>query len=169
MTTQADTRDFLFVLASHRAGGRTEELARKFAADLPPAAAQRWLRLADLTLPDFVDHRGDGSGTVPPGENESRLLKATLGASDLVIVSPLYWYSVSASAKRYLDYWGRWLELEGVGFRERMKGKRLWAVCTLSTGKDLDDTRPMIDMLSKSAAYLGMEWSGALVGDHHLR
>ncbi|MEV5885032.1 NAD(P)H-dependent oxidoreductase [Streptomyces sp. NPDC052020] len=168
MTTRADTRSFLFVLASHRAGGRTEELARKWAADLPSATAQRWLRLADLALPDFCDHRGDGTGTAP-GENESLLLEATLEVSDLVIVSPLYWYSVTASAKLYLDYWGRWMELDGVGFRERMRGKRLWAVCTLSEGKDIDDTRPMLDMLSKSAAYLGMEWSGALVGDHHLR
>lgn len=168
MTTQADTRSFLFVLASHRTGGRTEELARKFAADLPSAAAQRWLRLADLALPNFVDHRGNGTATAP-GENESLLLEATLEASDLVIVSPLYWYSVSASAKLYLDYWGRWLELDGIGFRERMRGKRLWAMCTLSEGKDLDDTRPMVDMLGKSAAYLGMEWGGARVGDHHLR
>lgn len=167
MTTQADARGFLFVLASHRIGGRTEELARKFAADLPSAVAQRWLRLADLALPDLVDHRGQGPGTAPDGD-ESLLLRATLEASDLVIVSPLYWYSVSASAKLYLDHWGRWLELDGVGFRERMRGKRLWAMCTLSEGRDLEDARPMLDMLSKSAAYLGMEWSGALVGDRHL-
>ncbi|MFF8593286.1 flavodoxin family protein [Streptomyces sp. NPDC015220] len=169
MTTQAGTRGFLFVLASHRPGSRTERLARKFAEDLPPAAAQRWLRLADHALPDFVDGRGreEGTGTVT-SENESLLLGATLEASDLVIVSPLYWYSVSASAKLYLDYWGRWLDLDGVDFRARMSGKRLWSVCTLTEGRDPDDTRPMIDMLSKSAAYLGMDWCGALVGDQHI-
>ncbi|WP_338782972.1 hypothetical protein [Streptomyces sp. DG1A-41] len=41
MTAQTDARSFLFVVASHRTGGRTEELARKFAADLPSDAAQR--------------------------------------------------------------------------------------------------------------------------------
>ncbi|MGW5231260.1 flavodoxin family protein [Streptomyces nodosus] len=165
--TQPDAPSFLFVLASNRTGGRTEELARKFAADLPSAAAQRWIRLADVALPDFVDVRGHAPGRTPHG-NESLLLDATLEASDLIIASPLYWYSVSASAKLYLDYWGRWLEMDGIDFRERMRGKRLWAMCTLSAGRDLDDTRPMVDMLSKSAAYLGMEWCGARVGDHHL-
>lgn len=166
--TQPDEAGFLFVLAGgNRSGGRTEELARKFAADLPSAAVQRWIRLADVALPDFVDVRGRAPGEAPRG-SESLLLDATLEASDLVIVSPLYWYSVSASAKLYLDYWGRWLEMDGIGFRERMKGKRLWVMCTISEGRDLDDTRPMVDMLSKSAAYLGMEWCGARVGDHHL-
>lgn len=65
-----------------------------------------------------------------PGENESLLLDATLEASDLGIVSPLYWYSVSASAKLHLHHWGRWLEMDGIHFKQRMRGKRLWAICT---------------------------------------
>ena len=37
------------------------------------------------------------------------LLDATLAATDLVFVAPVYWYSLPAAAKLYLDYWSAWL------------------------------------------------------------
>ncbi len=58
---------------------------------------------------------------VPEG-NERLLWEATLWATDVVIASPLYWYSVSATTKRYLDHWSGWLRVEGAPLKERMRG-----------------------------------------------
>ncbi|MFL6055811.1 MAG: flavodoxin family protein [Actinoallomurus sp.] len=91
---------------TYRSGGNTEELARQAAAQLPSGVAQQWLRLRDLPLPDFQDLRHVPGAVYPePTGNERILLDATLDATDLVIASPLYWYSVSAATKLYLDYW----------------------------------------------------------------
>ncbi|WP_026163608.1 flavodoxin family protein [Kribbella catacumbae] len=155
---------FLFLLGSSRANGNTEALARSAAAGLAPDVEQTWLRLAELPLAPFRDLRHEGSGVYPePVGNERELLDATLAATDLVIASPLYWYSVSTSVKLYLDYWSAWMRVPGVDFRERMRGKTMWAV-TAHTADDVVDVDPLLGTLRLSAGYLGMSWGGELLG-----
>ncbi|MDF9814974.1 multimeric flavodoxin WrbA [Streptomyces sp. SPB162] len=157
-------RSFLFLLGSARADGNTELLARHAAEQLPTGAEQRWLRLAELPLPDFEDlrHEGDGSYPAPTGHAEV-LLDATLGATDLVIASPLYWYSVSTATKRYLDHWSGWMRAPGVDFKPRMAGRKLWGVTALA-GRDVADADALVGTLRKTANYLQMEWGGVLTG-----
>jgi multimeric flavodoxin WrbA len=157
-------RKFLFLVGSARSGGNTEDLARQAASQLPSAVAQRWLHLRELPLPDFQDLR-HVPGTVysEPAGNERILLEATLDATDLVIASPLYWYSVSASTKLYLDYWSGWFRVPGADFRARMRGKTMWAISAIS---DEDPARadPLLGTLKICADYMGMRWGGELLG-----
>ncbi|MFF1297234.1 MULTISPECIES: flavodoxin family protein [unclassified Streptomyces] len=155
-------RRVLFVLGSARARGTSEALALHAAAALPPEVHQDWKRLTDFPLQDFRYPGAAETGTGPTG-NERVLLDATLEASDVVIVSPLYWYSVSAQTKLYLDYWGRWLGLPHVGFRGRMRGKTMWAVTTTG-GEDTAKARPLLESLRLTADYLHMPWGGDVVG-----
>ncbi|MCC9306682.1 NAD(P)H-dependent oxidoreductase [Kitasatospora sp. RB6PN24] len=157
-------RSFLFLLASSRRDGNTELLARRAAEQLPAGTEQRWLRLSELPLAPFVDRRHDGEGTYPQPEGHERtLLEATLAATDLVIASPLYWYSVSADAKLYLDYWAGWMRVPGYDFRARMAGKGLWAVSAGST-EDPAASDALVTTLRLSGEYLEMRWGGALLG-----
>ncbi|MCA6096077.1 NAD(P)H-dependent oxidoreductase [Streptomyces sp. SCA3-4] len=164
-TEHADpARSFLFLLGSARVDGNTEALAREAAAQLPSHTVQQWLRLSELPLPAFEDrrHTESGSRTEPTG-NERLLLDATLEATDLVVVSPLYWYSVTAATKLYMDHWGAWLHTPEVRFKQRMQGKTLWAITTTSH----DDSAladPLVGMLRSTADYLGMRWGGSLIG-----
>ncbi|MCX2183325.1 NAD(P)H-dependent oxidoreductase [Streptomyces sp. SKN60] len=159
MTTD---RSFLFVLGSSRADGNSEILARAAAAHLPAGVPQRWVDLNEHVLPDFQDGRHE-SGDRQVSASEELLLRATAEASDVVIVSPLYWYSLSAQAKRYLDYWSGWLNVPGSDFKERMAGGTLWGVTAMA-----DDEHVVADGLvtglSHSAAYLRMRFGGVLTG-----
>ncbi|MEE1783911.1 NAD(P)H-dependent oxidoreductase [Streptomyces sp. SP17BM10] len=158
-------RKFLFLLASSRADGNSEQLARlAAAASLPPGAEQRWLRLGDHPLPPFEDlrHAGDGSFPDPQG-HERTLLDATVEATDLVFVAPLYWYSLPTSAKLYLDHWSAWLRLPDRAFRASLAGGTIWAVTALATEDDNAD--PLIGALRLTADYMGMRWGGALLGN----
>ncbi|MEU3183059.1 NAD(P)H-dependent oxidoreductase [Streptomyces sp. NPDC006923] len=158
-------RKFLFLLASAREGGNTEELARRAAEGLPEGAAQEWLRLKELPLPPFEDNRHTGTGQYPePGGNARLLLDATLAASDLVIASPLYWYSVSTSAKLYLEHWSAWMRVPGLDFRARMAGKTMWAVTVLAS-EDRSKADPLVGTLRNCAEFLGMRWGGTLLGN----
>ncbi|GIG69413.1 flavodoxin family protein [Phytomonospora endophytica] len=158
------TRKFVFILGSSRPGGNTEDLARLAARDLPEDAEQVWLDLERLRLPDFSDVRhAPGHEYAWPSGNEETLLRETLSATDLVIASPLYWYSVSASVKRYLDYWSGWLRVPGADFRETMAGKTMWGVSVVSD-EDLSLAEPLSGTLRISAEYMGMRWGGTLLG-----
>lgn len=158
-------RSFLFLLGSSRLGGNTETLARNAAESLPTNVEQQWLNLVTLPLPEYVDRRHAPGNRVHPAPlgTEKLLLDATVAATDIVIASPTYWYTVSTPTKRYLDYWSDWFDIEDLGFKGRMAGKRLWVITALSEEPHQADA--LVDTLRRSAEYLKMEFAGALTGN----
>ncbi|AZM64577.1 MULTISPECIES: flavodoxin family protein [unclassified Streptomyces] len=158
------TRRFLFVLGSARPDGNTELLARRAAEQLPPDVEQRWIDLTAHPLPDFEDLRHDTDHVRPTEGDPALLLDATLAATDVVIASPLYWYSVSAQTKRYLDHWSGWLRTPGLDFHAAMAGRTLWGVTALAHPEP-EVADPLAGLLNNSAAYLGMRFGGVLLGN----
>ncbi|MEV5309574.1 NAD(P)H-dependent oxidoreductase [Streptomyces sp. NPDC052610] len=160
-------RRFLFVLGSARRDGNTELLARRAAEQLPEDVEQRWISLAEHPLPDFEDLRHDGEGdrarVHAEHDGAAALREATLAATDLVIASPLYWYSASAQTKRYLDHWSAWLRTPGTDFRAGMAGRTLWGVTALATEAVVAE--PLVGTLNNTAAYMGMRFGGVLLGN----
>jgi|GEM_PF-337151 hypothetical protein len=139
-------------------------LARTAAQGILSQTNQRWLYLADFPLPPFRDIRHEGDGIYPdPVGNERALLEASLSATDLVIASPLYWCTVSAEAKLYLDYWSAWLRVPSADFKRRMSQKTLWAITAMS-GEDTTQADMLSGFLRRCVDYLGMRWGGTLIG-----
>ncbi|MFE7760412.1 flavodoxin family protein [Streptomyces sp. NPDC057438] len=160
------SRRFLFVLGSHRRDGNTELLARRAAARLPADCDQKWISLAEHPLPDYDDLRhGVGRTTWPEeGSNLVRLYEATLAATDIVIASPVCWFSLPSRTKRYLDHWTAWLYAPGVDFGAAMAGRTLWAVTT-SAGDPSRVAEPLVGTLNNLAAYMRMHFGGVLHGN----
>jgi multimeric flavodoxin WrbA len=157
-------RRFLFLVGSTRTGGNTEALARRAAAALPESQ-QRWLRLVDHPLPPFADTR-HSTGYAPPDGNAKLLCDATLAATDLVIVTPVNWYSVSWPTKLYLDHWSAWMRIPALAFKDVLAKQTMWAIVVDSDpiGTADGSSTPVIDVLRRTAEYMSMRWSGALVG-----
>ncbi|WP_437023074.1 flavodoxin family protein [Streptomyces sp. enrichment culture] len=158
------SRRFLFVLGSSRPDGNTELLARRAAEQLPEGVEQQWIDLAEHPLPDFEDLRHDSDHVRPREGHAALLLDATLAATDIVIASPLYWYSVSAPTKRYLDHWAGWLRTPGLDFKATLAGRTLWGVTVLAH-EEQEVADPLIGTLNNSAAYMGMRFGGVLLGN----
>jgi len=156
-------RRFLFVLGSTRRDGNTELLARRAAEQLPEDVEQRWISLVEHPLPDFEDLRHDSDRARAEHDGAAALREATLAATDVVIASPLYWYSVSAQTKRYLDHWSAWLRTPGVDFRAAMAGRTLWGVTALAGEAVVAE--PLVGTLNNTAAYMGMRFGGVLLGN----
>ena len=157
-------RSFLFLLASSRSDGNTELLARRAAEQLPADVEQRWIDLAKHPLPDFEDLRHDSDHVRPKDGNTGLLFDATIAATDIVIASPLYWYSLSGQAKRYLDYWSGWLRTPGVDFKATLAGRTLWGVTALAH-EEFEVADPLVGTLNNSAAYMRMRFGGVLLGN----
>lgn len=157
-------RSFLFLNGSSRTAeqtGNSLTLARLAARHLPADATQTWIDLARLTLPPFTDIRHTVGDYPPPQGDAATLLQATLAATDIVLVSPVYWFSIPAPIKTYLDHWSGWMRVPGVDFKTRMAGKRLW---TVSTSGDRAKAQPMFDSYRLCADFLGLVWQGVLWG-----
>lgn len=155
---------YLFLIASAREPGHvgnTEWLARRAAAQLPTDTQQTWLHLSDIPLPAFVDQRHT-TGTYPwPDDRVRPLLDATMACTDLVLVSPVYWYSFPSALKTYLDHWSAWMRIEGLPFKEAMARKRLHLI---TTSGNRAKAQPMIDSTMLCAEFLSMTFAGALWG-----
>ncbi len=155
-----DTRKFLFIVASTREAGHlgnTEWLARQAAAALPAGATQHWMHLARMTLPTFVDLRHTaGQYPMPEGDLKT-LLDATLAATDIVLVTPVYWYSLPSTLKTFIDHWSGWMRIPGVPFKEAMAQKTLRLI---TTSGDRAKAQPMIDSVALCAQFLSMSWGG---------
>ncbi|MCX9156322.1 NAD(P)H-dependent oxidoreductase [Niveibacterium sp. 24ML] len=163
MTTDP-MKSFLFLSASTREPGHTgntETLARIAAAALPDELPQRWISLAQCQQSAFVDLRHTAGHYPAPEGDAAMLLEATLAASDIVFVSPVYWFSVPSPMKTYLDQWSAWMRVPGVDFKARMAEKRLWVI---ATSGDRDKAQPMFDSYRLCAEFLGMQWMGPLWG-----
>jgi hypothetical protein len=136
-------------------------LAYCAAHPLPFGTEQEWLHLQDFLLPEFTDLRHHASFPQPVG-NAKTLLTATVQATDVVLVSPLYMYNMPAQAKHYLDHWNAWLRIPNLNFRQQMAGKTLWSIVVSNVGKF--EAQPLEESLILTAQYLKMQWGGMLHG-----
>jgi multimeric flavodoxin WrbA len=158
------TPQYLFLTTSARESGHlgnTEWLARQAAAALPVGTVQTWHHLARMQLTPFVDLRHT-VGTYPAPEGDLQtLLAATLAATHIVFVSPVYWFSIPAPLKTYLDHWSAWMRVPGLSFKEQMACKSLQLI---TTSGNRPNAQPMIDSVELCARFLSMHWGGALWG-----
>ena len=121
------------------------------------------MRLDEHPLPPFQDLRHSGGYGDPEG-TARHLADATLEATDLVIVSPVYWYSLPAAAKLYFDHWSAWMRSPALNLRERMAGKRLWVILVDSDQAHEGSADPVLDSLRRTAGFMEMDLAGTLVG-----
>jgi putative NADPH-quinone reductase len=157
-------RHVLFLVASTREPGHlgnTEWLARQAAAAPPAGTATTWHHLAQMQLPAFVDQRHTTGTYAPPTGDMKTLLDATLAATDIVLVAPVYWYSLPASIKTYIDHWSAWMRVPGLDFKEQMAQKKLRLI---TTSGDRTKAQPMIDSVKLCAQFLSMMDGGVLWG-----
>lgn len=154
---------FTFLLASTRTNGNAEQLAKIAAQSLPVNAEQRWLRLIDLPLPPFTDRRHPEPNYQYPKGNELTLAQATLDCTDLVFVTPVYWYSMPSPLKLYVDYWSAWMRVAELDFKARMKDKTLWAI--MSTSGPPEKSEPVLNSYKLCAQFLSMRWGGHVLGN----
>lgn len=158
-----DPRRFLFLLSSSRRDGNSEALARAAAEHLPGQAEARWIHLDQHPLPAFEDTR-HSSGFAEPEGDARMLAEATLWATDLVFVLPVYWYSLPAPLKLYLDHWSAWMRVPSLKLKEALVGRDLWAVVVDSDTEGEGSAEPALMSLRLTAEYMGMTWHGALQG-----
>jgi multimeric flavodoxin WrbA len=155
---------FLFLTTSTRepgALGNTEWLAQQAATALPAGTPQTWHHLSRMQLPLFVDQRHTTGKYDMPGGDMKTLLDATMEATDIVFVAPVYWYSIPAPLKIYLDHWSAWMRVPGLPFKEEMAKKTLRLI---TTSGDRAKAQPMVDSIRLCAQFMAMNYGGELWG-----
>lgn len=145
--------DTIAIFASARRNGNTGKLIDWIATDLGIDVID--LSEKNITPYDY-EHRNINDDFIP-------LVQELLNYKKLLFVSPVYWYSVSAQMKVFIDRTSDFLDLEEVSDIGRgLRGKIAFTVCT-SICPDADTS--FINSLKDTYIYLGMSYGGYVHAD----
>ena len=145
--------DTIAIFASARRNGNTGKLIDWIATDLGIDVID--LSEKNITPYDY-EHRNINDDFIP-------LVRELLNYKKLLFVSPVYWYSVSAQMKVFIDRTSDFLDLEEVSDIGRgLRGKTAFTVCT-SICSDADTS--FINSLKDTYIYLGMSYGGYVHAD----
>lgn len=136
------------LFASSRRNGNTGQLMDRIAAELGIEVVD----LAAMRMSGYdYEHRNRGDDFEP-------LMRRILGFDQLILASPVYWYSVAPAMKVFLDRVSDYLDLPDLlSEGRRLRGKLAYVVCT-----SVYEEAPIsfVRSLTDTFGYLGMRYGG---------
>jgi NAD(P)H-dependent FMN reductase len=141
----------LLLLASSRSDGNTARLARAMFAE----GIVDFVDLANLSIGYYdYDARSAGDDFLP-------LMQRIVQAPLLVLATPLYWYTMSAQAKTFIDRLSDLLE----GHKELGRSLRGLPMAVICSGSDPIPPPSFDEPFRLTCTYLGMRY----LGSHYAR
>jgi putative NADPH-quinone reductase len=137
----------IIILGSARSDGNTAKIIQEI---IGPTASVPLISLRDLNISPYdYEHHNQNDDFLP-------LMRQILEHDILVMATPVYWYTISAQLKVFIDRLTDLLTIEKEMGRQ-LRGKKLMILASC-------DHPPLIDgfatPLEKTAEYLGMDYLG---------
>lgn len=138
------------VFGSARRNGNTGQLIDRIAEELNIEVVD--LGEKDITPFDY-EHKNIGDDFLP-------LMDHILKHDNIIFVSPVYWFAMSAPMKIFVDRLSDFLSVEDLKDQgRRLRGKTGYVVST-SISENID--KSFIDSFTDTFDYLGMEYGGCV-------
>ena len=116
----------------------------------------RMKRLLELNIPLFTDQRHDRDWK--KSDDLEELLADMIWADQIILASPLYWYSVSHLMKNFIDHWTYYLRHETHPLKVVMKEKK-FSFLVVGHGEESELTKPVFESLRYTVKFIGAECS----------
>jgi multimeric flavodoxin WrbA len=135
----------LIILGSPRKNGNSETLAQSVASGIKqhPDATLEFIRLNDLHISPCQGCGGcNKTSTCVIEDDMTALYEKVDNCDHLILVSPIYFYALSAQCKSFIDrFQARWARkyLSGIRFRNDEKRKGILLVTAATEGKKIFD------------------------------
>ncbi|MBU0662910.1 MAG: flavodoxin family protein [Proteobacteria bacterium] len=167
----------LIILGSPRKNGNSETLARSVASGIEQNsdATLEFIRLNDLQISPCQGCGGcDKTSTCVINDDMTALYEKVDNCDHLILVSPIYFYALSAQCKTFIDrFQARWARkyLSGIRFRHDEKRQGTLLVTAATEGKKIFDgalltARTLFDALDlengESLLVRGVDQRGAM-------
>ncbi len=138
----------IIVFGSSRRNGFTGQLVDEVARrhDL------RVLNISDYNMTPYdYDHHNRDDDFLP-------LMRDVASHEQIILASPVYWYTMSAQLKVFVDRWSDLLDIEK-DLGRTLRGKQ---GLVISTGGDVKPERSFEECFQHSFAFMGMDYGGML-------
>ncbi|MYL30135.1 MULTISPECIES: flavodoxin family protein [Halobacillus] len=143
-----------------RQGGNTQMLTEKLVEGLEVTT----FHLETYTILPIMDGRHDEGGFLPVDDDYKALMEQVMSYDLLIFATPVYWYSMSAAMKLFIDRWSQTMRDSEYGdFRERMAEKQ---AVVLAVGGDSPYMKalPLLQQFQHIFQFVHLPFSGYVLG-----
>lgn len=143
-----------------RQGGNTNILTERLVKGLEVTT----FHLEAYTIKPIMDGRHDEGGFQPVDDDYESLMEQVMSHDLLIFATPVYWYSMSAAMKLFIDRWSQTMrEPEYGDFRERMSKKQ---AVVLAVGGDSPYMKalPLLQQFQHIFQFVHLPFSGYVLG-----
>ncbi|MDW5472477.1 flavodoxin family protein [Staphylococcus equorum] len=123
-----------------------------------------WIDLTQYQLNPVRDVRHDNKVIASYNDDYKEIIDKVLASETIIIASPVYWYSLSASVKAFFDHWSETLmDPNYKNFKEEMAKKDFRLIIV---GGDFPKVKgkPCITQVKYSLEFIGATLSGYIIG-----
>jgi len=156
----------LALLASPRKGGNTEVLLSRVIDGITDEGGEvETISLSEYPVKPIEDCsicKQSGTCTIEGTDNYKMIIDKFLEAECVIFASPVYWFSVSAQMKSFIDRWSCSLRMMP-DFQSKVRGKKV-AVITVHGEENPTVTQHLFGHMNLSFQYLGMDFIGKVQG-----
>ncbi|WP_341637009.1 flavodoxin family protein [Staphylococcus casei] len=124
------------------------------------------INLYDTNIEKVIDNRhSDVDSMHLHHDDYSKVLKNVMDADTIIFSTPLYWYSMSASLKLFIDRWTESLREEHRNnFKEEMSKKR-YIVMIVGGDNPIIKSQPLIDQFKYIFEFMNITDYSFLIGE----
>ncbi|WP_323703288.1 flavodoxin family protein [Mammaliicoccus sp. Dog046] len=150
------------LLGSSRNNGNSNALAEKLLIN----TEHKMINLYDKKIDKVIDNRHSTEGFKNIHEDDyDNILDDVMDAETVVFATPLYWYSMSASLKLFIDRWTESLrDTNRPHFKEEM-AKKEFIVIIVGGDNPAVKTKPLIDQFKYIFEFMNITNYSFIVGD----
>lgn len=139
---------YIVIFGSARDNGTTRKAVDKVFQN----REHRFVDLRKLNVSHYdYDYKNAGDDFLP-------LMEDVVRYDNIILASPVYWYSVSAYMKTFLDRWGD-LVTTRKDLGQKLKGKKLFVIASFSTGSPLGCTG-FEEPILQTCNYMNIQYGG---------
>jgi len=139
---------YIILFGSARDNGSTRKAVDKIFQN----EDHRFVDLRTLNISHYdYEYKNAGDDFLP-------LMESVVTYDNIILASPVYWYSVSAYMKTFLDRWGDLVTTrKDLGFK--LQGKRLFLIASFSTSSPLG-CAGFEEPIRQTCNYMNIEYGG---------
>lgn len=146
-----------------RKGGNTQLLTKRVVEGIKVSE----FYLKDYSISPILDERHEDAGFQTVDDDYDSLMTEIMDHDVLIFATPIYWYSMTATMKSFIDRWSQTMRQPAFeDFREQMSKKKAMVI---AVGGDHPYTKglPLIQQFAHIFSFVHLPFEGYILGKAH--
>ncbi|MEI3612692.1 flavodoxin family protein [Pseudogracilibacillus sp. SO30301A] len=144
-----------------RPNGNTETLTKLVTQNL----SVEEVYLKKYFIKPIIDKRHAEEGFPEINDDYNSIIDRILKHEIIIFSTPIYWYSMTATMKKFIDRWSQTLRDKNYPhFKEQMKQKKAFVIAVGGDNPYIKGL-PMIQQFQHIFDFIGIQFEGYIIGD----